>query len=59
MTDFEKDRFALRERIERQRHTIARLKREGHDCPDAERQLQQLLLEMQASETGSSRSQAH
>ena len=40
----------IRERIEQQRNTIEALKREGHECPDAERQLAQLPVELRASE---------
>jgi hypothetical protein len=46
--------LSLREKIERQRNTIRSLKREGHECPDAERELQQLLAE-QAREKPSRR----
>ena len=35
----------LREQIEQQRNTIEALRREGHDCPDAERHLRELLAE--------------
>jgi hypothetical protein len=45
--------FTLREKIERQRSTIESLKREGHDCPDAELQLQNMIRELQASESRS------
>jgi hypothetical protein len=54
MTAPPKDRLPpIRERIEQQRNTIEALKREGHDCPDAERHLAQLLIELQATEKGS------
>lgn len=51
MTDLPKDRLAaLREKVDQQRNTIEKLRREGHQCPDAERQLEHLLIELQASE---------
>ncbi len=40
----------LREKIERQRNTVESLKREGHECADAERQLKSMLAELQRSE---------
>ena len=40
----------LRDQIEQQRKTIEALKRDGHICDDAERQLQFLLAQLQASE---------
>jgi hypothetical protein len=51
MTDLPKDRLAaLREKVDQQRNTIEALRREGHQCPDAELQLKQMLIELQASE---------
>ena len=51
MTSLPKDRLvALREKVDQQRNTIETLRREGHQCPDAERQLEHLLIELQASE---------
>lgn len=51
MTDLPKDRLAaLREKVDQQRNTIETLRREGHQCPDAERQLKQMFIELQASE---------
>ena len=41
----------LRKRIEQQRKTVEALQREGHLCPDAERQLRYLQAQLQASET--------
>jgi len=37
----------FRERVEQQRRTVEALKLEGHECPDAERQLHRMLGEMQ------------
>ena len=52
MPELPKDRLQpLRKRIEQQRNTIEALKREGHRCPDAERQLHLMLIELQAKET--------
>lgn len=51
MSNLPKDRLLpLRERVDQQRNTVAALKREGHDCPDAERQLHQMLAQLNASE---------
>ncbi|HEV2628993.1 MAG TPA: hypothetical protein VGV41_10150 [Pseudolabrys sp.] len=47
----------LRERIDQQRNTIDALKREGHECPDAERQLRHMLAELRTSETVARRMQ--
>ena len=44
---------SLRERIDQQRNTIAALKRDGHECTDAERQLSQMVAELSASESTS------
>ena len=56
MTSLPKDRLvALREKIDQQRNTIETLRREGHQCPDAERQLKQMLIELQAAEQASRR----
>src|SRR3569832_1790567 len=43
--------ITLREKIEQQRNTIRSLKRGGHDCPDAERQLHYMLVELRAGAT--------
>lgn len=46
-----KDRLlALQAQIEQQRNTVESLKHEGHECPDAERLLQQMLSELKATE---------
>lgn len=51
MTGLPRERLALlRDRIERQRTTVDALKRDGHVYTDAERQLQQMIAELQASE---------
>ena len=42
--------MTLRQRVDQQRNTIDDLKREGHDCPDAERQLRRLERELRATE---------
>ena len=56
MTSLPKDRLvALREKVDQQRNTIETLRREGHQCPDAERQLKQMLIELQAAEQASRR----
>ena len=44
---------SLRARIDQQRNTIAALKRDGHECTDAERQLSQMVAELSASENAS------
>lgn len=51
MSELPKERLStLREKIERQRSTVADLRREGHDCPDAELQLQKMLRELAVNE---------
>ena len=51
MSELPKDRLlTLRQNIEQQRNTIDSLKREGHDCPDAELQLQKMLIELHRAE---------
>ena len=50
MADFPKDRIPLRDRLQQQRNTVAALKRDGHDCPDAERQLRDLEIQARAEE---------
>lgn len=45
----------LRGKIEQQRRTVAALKRGGHECADAERQLKQMLVELQAAEKNGQR----
>jgi hypothetical protein len=40
----------LRERVEQQRKTVESLQREGHFCPDAERQLHYMTAKLQASD---------
>jgi hypothetical protein len=48
MTEISPERLlGLREKIEQQRKTIKMLQREGHLCPDAERQLRQMLAEFE------------
>ena len=44
---------SLRARIDQQHNTIAALKRDGHECTDAERQLSQMVAELSASENAS------
>jgi len=49
MADLPKDRLLpLTSRIEQQRKTIEALKRDGHECPDAERQLRDLEFQWHA-----------
>jgi hypothetical protein len=43
----------LRSKIENQRKTVDALKRDGHECADAERQLSQMVAEWRASENAS------
>ena len=51
MTDLPKDKLAaLLARIDQQRNTIDALKRDGHECTDAERQLRQMVAELNASQ---------
>jgi hypothetical protein len=51
VTGLPRERLALlRDRIERQRTTVEALKRDGHVYTDAERQLQQMIAELQAGE---------
>ena len=46
-----KDRLLeLREKVERQRNTVAALKRDGHEHADAERQLKQMLWDLWMTE---------
>lgn len=48
MAELPHERLAiLREKIDQQRNTLAALKRDGHECADAERHLSDLLAEMQ------------
>lgn len=52
MTPSSKERLSLlREKIERQRDTVDALKRDGHVYADAERQLKELIAELEASKT--------
>ncbi len=52
MTPSQKERLSLlREKILRQRDTVDALKRDGHVYADAERELRQMIAELQASET--------
>ena len=54
MTSTPENRLSiLRERIKQQRNTVAALKREGHECADAERQLEQMVEEATAHEKAS------
>jgi hypothetical protein len=51
MSELTPDRLLdLQEKIEQQRKTVEALTRDGHPCPDAERQLRRLLAQLQASE---------
>lgn len=43
----------LRGQIERQRRTVESLKRDGHECADAERHLNRMIEELRASENTS------
>jgi len=43
-------RLTLRDKIDQQRQTVDALKREGHECRDAQRQLDQMLAELKASD---------
>ena len=48
MTGLPKDKLAsLRAEIDQQRNTIEALKRDGHECRDAERELRQMLAALQ------------
>ena len=48
MAELPKDRLlALRERIKVQRNTVETLKRDGHEHVDADRQLRQMLAELE------------
>ena len=52
MATVQQDRtLPLREKIEQQRRTVESLRRSGHECPDAERQLDQMLAKLKAAET--------
>ncbi len=48
----------LRKKIEQQRNTIESLRRAGHECPDAERQLKGMLAELRASEPPTTQSKS-
>ncbi len=51
MTGLPKDKLAsLRAEIDQQRNTIEALKRDGHECTDAERELRQMLAALQTRE---------
>ena len=50
------DLLDLREKIARQRMTIQSLKREGHECADAERQLTEMMAKLKAYESVDRRS---
>lgn len=51
MMEHPKDRLSsLRAKIELQRNTVTALKRDGHECTDAERQLRQMQFELLAAE---------
>ena len=50
MGNLPKDLSVLREKINQQRNTVEALKRDGHEHADAERQLKQMLAEMQVHE---------
>jgi len=50
MANVPHDRLAiLREKVNQQQNTIAALKRDGHECADAERQLTHMLAELNAA----------
>ena len=54
MGELPQDKLAsLRAKIDQQRNTIEALKRDGHECADAERQLQHMVDELKASQTNS------
>lgn len=56
MVELPKDRLSsLRAKIEQQRNTIEALKRDGHECTDAERQLTIMLTELRGTEKAASR----
>ncbi|HEV2627905.1 MAG TPA: hypothetical protein VGV41_04605 [Pseudolabrys sp.] len=58
MSELPKERLlSLREKIDQQRNTIEALKRDGHECADAERQLRHMLAELRTSETVARRMQ--
>jgi hypothetical protein len=51
MTALPKDKLViLRKKIDQQRKTVDTLKREGHPCPDAERELGQMEAYLRAAE---------
>jgi arginine repressor len=50
--------LTVRKKIEQQRNTVESLKREGHECPDAERQLSRMLAELRAIEAPVSQSKS-
>ena len=47
----------LKAKIKQQRNTVEALKRDGHECTDAERQLRHMLAELRTSETVARRMQ--
>ncbi len=52
MANTPKERLSiLKQKVERQRNTVELLKRDRHECADAERQLKRLLAELQGCET--------
>jgi len=54
MSELPHERLAsLRQKIKQQRNTIKALKRDGHECADAERHLRDLLAEEQGLNTTS------
>ena len=51
MTDLPKDTLStLRAKIDQQRTTVEKLKRDGHECADAERQLRAMEAELSRGE---------
>ena len=53
MAKLPQDLSILREKIDRQRNTVKALKRDGHECADAERQLRQMLADLEAGDKNS------
>jgi hypothetical protein len=55
MAKLPQDLSILREKINQQRNTVDALKRDGHECVDAQRHLEHMLAELKARETDSTR----
>jgi hypothetical protein len=47
------DLSILREKINQQRNTVEALKRDGHECADAERELRRMQAALEAGEKNS------